>query len=115
MAPGGHCDANPDVWASAEREAEEETGLKNLKPLGEGIFDLNVGGVPTRQKPHGIEPAHIHFDVCFAFEAPNNAELIISEESSDLKWIEIATIIDTLNYFDGHKNRITKTRMGNLT
>ena len=85
MAPGGHCDGNPDVFATAVREAEEETGLVNLKPLlDEKIFDVNVGIVPAREKEWGMEPPHLHFDICFAFEAPDNAPLKISDEMKDL-------------------------------
>lgn len=114
MAAGGHCDGNPDVMAAAIREAEEETGLTNLKPLlGGNIFDLNVGHVPQRQKPWGIEPVHLHFDIGFAFEAPDNADLKISDESTGLKWVPIAEIKD-INFFQDHMPRVHKTLAGKI-
>lgn len=115
IVPGGHCDGNPDVQAGAIREAQEETGLTNLQPLlNGGLFDINVGAVPTREKSWGIEPEHLHFDVCFAFEAPENAPLKISEESDDLAWVAIKDI-QHLKTLPGHYRRPTKTLAGILT
>ncbi len=108
IAPGGHCDGNPDVHAAAVREAEEETGLTNLKPLLNGdIFDVNVGIVPAREKDGRIEPPHLHFDICFAFEAPENAPLIISHESDGLKWVAVDEI-KTLKTNPMHFRRVEK-------
>ena len=109
LAPGGHCDGDPDVFSNAVREAEEETGLTNLKPLlGDTIFDLNVGAVPTRER-HGVnEPIHLHFDVCYAFEAPSNAPLTISDESTDLAWVAIADVPNRKT-ISGHYRRPIKT------
>ncbi|HSX24603.1 MAG TPA: NUDIX domain-containing protein [Candidatus Andersenbacteria bacterium] len=114
IVPGGHCDGNPDVQAGAIRETEEETGLTNLKPLLHGrLFDINVGTVPTRKKQWGIEPEHLHFDTCFAFEAPDNAPLKISDESDDLAWVAIADM-QKLPSIHGHYRRQLKTLAGML-
>lgn len=110
MAPGGHCDGNPDVFATAIREAEEETGLTNLTPLLDGkIFDINVGHVPTRERHGKIEPTHLHFDICFVFETPENAPLKISDESANLAWVPIDKI-PTLQFTPSHYRRPAKTK-----
>jgi len=109
LPPGGHCDGDQNVYANAIREAEEETGLTNLRPLlNRGIFDINVGAVPTRKRHGRNEPIHLHFDVCYAFEAPSNAPLTISDESTDLAWTAVADFTD-LNTLDGHYRRPEKT------
>jgi len=114
MAPGGHCDGNPDVWSAAVREAEEEAGLTGLRPLlDSAIFDLNSGYVPARRKEWGIEPTHIHFDVCFAFEADDNAPLTVSHESTGLKWVPLRDIAQ-VNFHQGHIRRVQKTLAGTL-
>lgn len=115
LAPGGHADGNPDVLESAWREAVEETGLARdaLTPLlGHGLFDINTGSVPTRQKPHGTEPIHIHFDVCFAFEAREDAPLQISDESLELAWKPVEEALEMM--MDCHKRRALKTLQGVL-
>jgi 8-oxo-dGTP pyrophosphatase MutT (NUDIX family) len=109
LAPGGHCDGNPDVFASAVREAEEETGLTDLISLLDGkIFDVNVGAVPKHTRQGRLTPTHLHFDICFAFEAPENALLRISDESTQLAWVPLEKI-PSLNFPSSHYRRPKKT------
>src|SRR5579871_3475936 len=39
---GGHCDGNTDALAVAIREAQEESGIMNIKPVTGAIFDIDV-------------------------------------------------------------------------
>lgn len=128
LAPGGHCDGDSDVRGAALREAEKEAGLNGLRPLlGGGLFDVAGGMVPSRRKTHGIEPAHLHFDICFAFEAPDDVELVISDESTDLRWVAVEDIhnlnfaadrkVDEshkLTFMPVHRRRVEKTLQGKL-
>jgi len=88
VQPGGHCDGDPDVAATALREAMEETGLKNLHIHSERIFDIDVHPIPQRKSV----PAHHHYDVRFLIEADMNEELSPNEESMDMKWIPLDEI-----------------------
>lgn len=85
LQPGGHADGDEDVLGVALREAEEETGLKNFKLLQQGIFDLDIHTIPARKD----FPEHLHYDVRFIFEADPTEELIITDESQDLKWVPL--------------------------
>ncbi len=81
--PGGHCDGESDVVFVARKEVEEETGISDLKPLLDGIFDIDIHLIPASSK----DPAHYHYDIRFLFEADPAQQLIINSESKDLKWV----------------------------
>ena len=80
---GGHCDGNPDVLAVAIKEAQEESGITDIKPLFSGIFDIDVHFIPEHKK----EKAHYHYDVRFLLQA-GNENIVVSDESHNLQWIE---------------------------
>jgi len=85
---GGHCDAIPDVRQTALREAHEESGLKEITPVGDDILDIDAHLVPARN----AEPAHVHFDVRFLFVASDATPLLRNAESRALAWIAIADL-----------------------
>lgn len=88
--PGGHCDGDSDVLNVALKEANEETGLENLKVVNGEIYDVDVHQIPERK---GI-PAHLHYDVRFLIEADMNEQLIVTEESNDLAWVSLEKIAE---------------------
>lgn len=65
LQPGGHADGDPDLMAVARAEVREETGLRDLDPVFQGPFDLDIHSIPERKDV----PAHLHYDVRFLFEA----------------------------------------------
>jgi 8-oxo-dGTP pyrophosphatase MutT (NUDIX family) len=83
LQPGGHADGDEDVVGVALRELDEETGVKQVKPLMNGIFDLDIHPIPLRKD----FPQHDHYDVRFAFIADDREPLIVSEESHDVQWV----------------------------
>lgn len=93
LQPGGHADGDENIFAVALREAEEETGLTKFKLLHSGIFDIDIHTIPARKD----FPEHLHYDVRFLFEANQQDELVITEESHNLKWFplrDLETITD---------------------
>lgn len=81
VQPGGHVEpADPDVQTAAHREAVEETGVGGLRPVG--LLDVDVHRFPARP---GGDPAHLHFDVRFAFVA-GAAALAPGAEVADARW-----------------------------
>lgn len=83
LQPGGHADGNPDVHSVAKRELIEETRLATFAPVGGGIFDLDIHPIPERPG----EPAHLHYDVRFAFRATGPEALQSNAESYTVTWI----------------------------
>lgn len=80
---GGHADGETDILNVALRETREESGLTDVTPLLNDIFDIDVHIIPAR----GNEPEHLHYDVRWLLAADRNRPLVISSESKDLAWI----------------------------
>ena len=87
---GGHADGEKDLKSVAIKEAKEESGFNNFSILSEEIFDLDIHNI----EPMNEEPKHLHYDVRFLLEAdPNEQNIIISEESHDVKWIHLDDVL----------------------
>ena len=77
---GGHCEDDDDIVAAALREAIEESGIADLRIVPE-LVAVHVHpvtcslGVPTR-----------HLDMQFVAHAPAGAQIVVSDESDDLRW-----------------------------
>ena len=88
---GGHADGEKDLKLVAIKEAKEESGFNNFSILSEEIFDLDIHKIESMNE----EPEHLHYDVRFLLEAdPNEQNIIISEESHDVKWIHLDDVLE---------------------
>ena len=87
---GGHADGQLDLQAVALREAQEESGLTRLRVVEAEIFDVDRHLIPARK----TEPDHWHYDIRFVIEADPNEQFLVSDESHDLAWIEIARMAE---------------------
>jgi 8-oxo-dGTP pyrophosphatase MutT (NUDIX family) len=86
---GGHADGDRDLARVALKEAEEESGLSGLS-VEPTIFDLDRHWIPER----GDVPGHWHYDVRYVVHAGGSEAFVVSDESHDLAWREIAAIAD---------------------
>lgn len=84
---GGHADGDRDLANVALREAEEESGLTDLHVEPE-LFDLDRHWIPER----GDVPGHWHYDARYVVRTNGSEEFVVSEESLDLAWRDIADI-----------------------
>jgi 8-oxo-dGTP pyrophosphatase MutT (NUDIX family) len=79
---GGHCDGDSDILRVALREAFEESGIPDIKFCRQ-IFDIDIHIIPCKNEV----PEHYHYDIRFLFTVDNNADFIVSPESTKLEWI----------------------------
>ena len=87
---GGHADGDGDFEAVARREAQEETGIQNLKKLGACAASLEVLPVWAHQKHGQMVASHLHLNISYLFEADDTLPLRIAEdENSAVGWLGI--------------------------
>lgn len=96
---GGHSDDNPLTFEVSLNEVKEESGLDRVElicpsnpirhsPLHHVLpLDLNIHAIPARLN----EPQHFHYDVVYLMRALDK-QLMISDESDDLRWIKIEDV-----------------------
>ncbi|MBT3605524.1 MAG: NUDIX hydrolase [Candidatus Latescibacteria bacterium] len=85
---GGHADGDADVLRVSKREVAEESGIVDVVPVGDGIFDVDIHLIPERKD----EPEHYHYDVRYAFQVTGDEDYVVSDESHDLAWIEMGQL-----------------------
>ena len=82
---GGHLEPGESAFEGAWREAREESGLADVLPVSEAVFDVDVHLIPAR----GSMPAHFHYDIRFLFRAGAAAPLVPTSESRRLAWVRL--------------------------
>ncbi|HEV2679579.1 MAG TPA: NUDIX hydrolase, partial [Rhodanobacter sp.] len=93
LQPGGHADGDTDLARVALREAQEETGVIDLRVEG-GIFDIDRHRIPARTS----EPEHWHYDVRYVLRAGTDERFTINPESHALAWRSVAEIADETSF-----------------
>ncbi|MBW4652999.1 MAG: NUDIX hydrolase [Kaiparowitsia implicata GSE-PSE-MK54-09C] len=84
---GGHIEEGDEsLLAGALREAVEESGIVNIKPMQTAIFDVGHHPINTPK-----EPPHVHYDIRFLFLA-HEMTFAVSEESHALGWFALDEI-----------------------
>ncbi len=87
LQPGGHADGDRALGDVALREAQEETGVAQLRVEGE-VFDIDRHRIASR----ATEPEHWHYDVRHVVRAGVDDRFVINHESLALAWRPIAEV-----------------------
>ena len=92
---GGHADGDEDLLHVARKEAEEESGLKNLKLLSDGIASIEILTVNGHVKRGKYVSSHLHFNCTFIFEADENEPIRMKEdENKGVEWIPVEEVLE---------------------
>lgn len=95
---GGHADGDNNLLQVSLKEAKEETGLTNVKPLCEDIFSLEVIGVNGHMKKGNYVSSHIHLNVTYLLCADEHDITHIKEdENSGVKWFTLEEAVKVSN------------------
>ena len=82
MQLGGHSDGEANSLDVAIKEAREESGIEDIEPLSQEIFDIDIHKIPATAS----EPEHYHYDVRYILQARHD-QFEVSDESHDLRWV----------------------------
>lgn len=66
---GGHSDGDNDLLYVAMKEAKEETGIKNVRPISEDIYSIEIVTVDGHEKRGKYVGSHVHLNVTYLLEA----------------------------------------------
>lgn len=92
---GGHSDGDNDLLYVAMKEAKEETRIKNVTPIIDDIYSLEIINVNGHEKRGKYVGSHVHLNITYLLEADENEEIHIKEdENSGVKWVSINNILN---------------------
>lgn len=87
---GGHADGEEDLLSVAIKEAKEETGLHEVKPLSEDLLSLEILTVDGHVKRGEYVSSHLHLNLTFLLMADDFQTLSIKEdENSGVRWFTL--------------------------
>lgn len=87
---GGHADGEVELLFTAMREACEETGLREIRPIREAAQSLEILPVWGHVKRGRYVSSHLHLNMSFLLEADEEETLCVkADENSAVSWIPL--------------------------
>lgn len=84
---GGHADGDKDLLYVAQKEAGEETGVKEVEPLFEGIASIDILQMEGHVKNGKYVPSHLHLSAAFILICGENQPLkSCPGENTGVQW-----------------------------
>lgn len=91
---GGHADGEADLQAVAAREAREESGIREVRPLTDMPVSLEILTVDGHEKKGKYVSSHLHLNLTYLFEADMDQALAVKpDENSGVAWIPVEEIV----------------------
>lgn len=85
---GGHADGEADMLAVAIREAQEETGITELRPLTGVMDSFDVLPVYGHEKKGQYVGTHLHLSAAYVLVASDKETIRIKADENDgVRWI----------------------------
>ena len=92
---GGHADGDSDLLEVAIKEAKEETGITNVRPIIDDICCIDILTVKGHIKKGKYIAPHLHLSVAYVLEADETEEVKVKEdENSGVKWVDIDRVLE---------------------
>ena len=112
---GGHADGDSDLLEVAIKEAKEETGITNVRPIIDDICCIDILTVKGHIKKGKYVAPHLHLSVAYVLEADETEEVKVKEdENSGVKWVDIDRVLeltDEEHMKDVYSKLINKTKL----
>ena len=99
---GGHADGERDLLSVALREAREESGLEEVRPLSRELYSVEILTVDGHEKRGQYVSSHLHLNITFLLEADPAAPIRCKpDENSRVGWfgLEEAVAASTEPWF----------------
>ncbi len=98
---GGHADGDPDLLHVAVKEAKEETGAGDIRPLADTIVSLDVLPVFSHWRRNRFVSAHLHLSAAYILLCDERESLSPRpSENTGVAWFD--TEYFTPQHFDRH-------------
>ena len=95
---GGHADGDTDLLEVTLKEVREESGVKNIRPVSEKIFSVEILTVSGHEKKGQYVPSHLHLNVTYLIEAdPEEVLHHKPDENSNVGWFSLEGAIEASN------------------
>ena len=92
---GGHADGEKDMLDVAVREVMEESGLKNVRPVTEDVYSVEILTVSGHVKRGKYVSSHLHFNLTYLLEAdPEEPVRCKPDENSAVRWFPVEEVIE---------------------
>ncbi len=102
---GGHADGEQDLLQVALKEAREESGIQNVRPVSNEIYSLETLTVDGHVKKGKYVSSHLHLNVTYLLEADERESLTVKpDENSGVAWfgLDEAIAASTEPWFQEH-------------